>query len=118
MIPMENTKKSSNRTHNPYPPEIKSEAIALFNSCLSECGTKSKAAKHVAGLLGIGCYETVLIWARQQDIDTGITPGVTTAENEELKRLRRENAELKRANGILKAASAFFAAELDRPQSK
>ena len=52
----------------------------------------------------------------QAEIDDGSRPGVSTEESGELKRLKRENAELKRANGILKAASAFFAAELDRPQ--
>jgi len=48
-------------------------------------------------------------------VDGGVRPGTTTEESDELKRLRRENAELKRANDILKAASAFFAAEIDRP---
>lgn len=118
MIPMESTKKSPKRTHNPYPPETKSEATTLSNSCLSEYGTRSNAAKHVAGLLDIGCYETVLIWTRGQDIDAGVTPGATTSENEGLKRLRKENAGLRRTEGILKAASAIFAAGLDRPQSK
>ncbi len=53
---------------------------------------------------------------RRAEIDGCARPGVTTEESAELKRLRRENAELKRANAILKAASAFFAAEIDRPQ--
>jgi transposase len=52
---------------------------------------------------------------RQSQVDAGQRPGVTGQESAELKRLRRENAELRRANGILKAASAFSAAELDRP---
>jgi transposase len=70
----------------------------------------------VSDLLGIGTTETVRKWVRQAEIDDGSRPGVSTEESAELKRLKRENAELKRANGILKAASAFFAAELDRPQ--
>jgi transposase len=49
---------------------------------------------------------------------TGSGPGRTSEESEELRRLRRENAELKRANEILKAASAFFAAEIDRPRTR
>ena len=69
----------------------------------------------VARLLGIGTAETVRKWVRQVEVDAGQRPGATTDESAELKRLRRENAELKRANGILKAASTFFAAELDRP---
>jgi transposase len=54
---------------------------------------------------------------RQAEVDTGQRPGTTSDESAELKRLRRENAELRRANEILKAASAFFAAELDRPST-
>jgi transposase len=59
--------------------------------------------------------ETLRKWIRQSEVDGGQRPGTTSEESAELKRLRRENAELKRANEILKAASAFFAAELDRP---
>ena len=72
--------------------------------------------RHVAGLLGVGTPETVRKWCRQAAVDAGSRPGVSTDEVAEVKRLKRENAELRRANGILKAASAFFAAELDRPQ--
>ena len=49
------------------------------------------------------------------EIDAGTRPGVTREDSAELKRLKRENAELKRTNAILRSASAFFAAELDRP---
>ena len=73
------------------------------------------AMTKVAGLLGVGTPETVRKWVRQAEIDDGARPGVTTEDSAEVKRLKRENAELKRANSILKAASAFFAAELDRP---
>jgi transposase len=70
------------------------------------------AISEVARLLGVGCAETVRKWVRQEQVDGGVRPGVTTEESDELKRLRRENAELRRANAILKTASAFFAAEL------
>ena len=73
------------------------------------------AMTRVAQLLGVGTPETVRKWVRQAQVDAGARPGVTTEESAEVKRLKRENAELKRANSILKAASAFFAAELDRP---
>ena len=53
---------------------------------------------------------------RQAEVDGGARPGTTGEESAELKRLKRENAELRRANEILKAAAGFFAAELDRPQ--
>jgi transposase len=68
--------------------------------------------------LGIGTPETLRKWVRQAQVDAGQRAGTTTDESVELKRLRRENAELRRANEILKAASAFFAAELDRPFSR
>jgi transposase len=70
----------------------------------------------VAEKLGIGTAETLRKWVRQAEVDAGTRPGVTSEESAEIKRLKRENAEL-RANEILKAASAFFAAELDRPQT-
>jgi transposase len=57
--------------------------------------------------------ETVRKWVRQAEVDGGTRPGASSEESAELKRLRRENAELRRANEILKAASAFFARELD-----
>lgn len=72
------------------------------------------ACKRIGPQLGI-LPDTLRGWCRQADIDDGVAPGVTTVESEELKRLRQENAELRRANEILKTASAFFAAaELDR----
>ena len=73
------------------------------------------AMNQVSQLLGVGSGETVRKWVRQAEVDSGGRPGVTTEESAELKRLKRENAELRRANAILKAASSFFAAELDRP---
>ena len=71
----------------------------------------------VAQKLGIGTAETLRKWVRRAEVDDGRRPGVTSGELAEIKRLKREIAELRRANEILKAASAFFAAELDRPAS-
>jgi transposase len=105
---------SSNR----YPEELRKQAVDLFNSSLAEHKTRQATAKHVAGLLGVKCFDTVLTWARQAEIDSGSRAGATTEGTEELRRLRRENAELKRANAILRAASVFFAAELDRPSNR
>jgi transposase len=101
-----------------YPPEIKTQAIEMFTAGKNDFKSRMDCASHIANLLGIGCADTVLTWVRQSEVDGGQREGTTTEENEELRRLRRENAELKRANGILKAASAFFAAELDRPLNK
>jgi transposase len=68
--------------------------------------------------LGVGTAETVRKRCRQAEVDAGSRPGVSAEEAAELKRLKRENAELRRANAIVKAASAFFAAELDRPEKR
>jgi transposase len=69
----------------------------------------------VAHRLGIGSAETLRKWVRQAEVDGGSRPGVSTDESAELRKLRAEVKELRRANEILKAASSFFAAELDRP---
>jgi transposase len=71
----------------------------------------------VAVKLGVSA-ETVRKWVRRAEVDVGTRPGVTSEESAELKRLRRENAELRRANDILKAAASFFGAELDRQHKK
>lgn len=70
------------------------------------------AVESVAAKLGIGTAQTLLSWVGKDQVDTGKRPGVTTEMAEELRRLRAENRELKRANEILKTASTFFAAEL------
>ena len=77
-----------------------------------------EAIKSIASKLGIGSPETLRKWVRRSEIDTGQRPGVTSEESEKVKALKKENAELRRANEILKAASAFFAAELDRPHHR
>jgi transposase len=73
------------------------------------------AIEAVAAKLGIGCAETLRIWVRQAEVDTGQRVGVSSEEHAEIKRLKREVAELRRANEILKVTPVFFAAELDRP---
>jgi transposase len=73
------------------------------------------AIEAVAKQLGIGTPETLRKWIRQDEVDAGSRVGVTSQESADLRKLRAEVRELRRANEILKAASAFFAAELDRP---
>ena len=77
--------------------------------------TEWSAMRRIAPLLGVGTPETLRKWVRQAEVDAGARVGTTASESEELRKLRRENADLRRANSILKAASAFFAAEIDRP---
>lgn len=79
---------------------------------------ETAALQAVAGKLGTGSGETPWNWVRQHEIDTGTRPGTTTEESAQLKALKKENAELKRAHEILKAAASFFAAELDRPHTR
>lgn len=73
------------------------------------------AIESVAAKIGVSA-ETLRKWVRRAEVDSGQRPGLTTDEAAEIKRLKREVAELRRANEILKAAAAFFGAELDRPQ--
>jgi transposase len=88
--------------------------MRLVAEARPEHDTEWAAITSVAHKLGMST-ETLRKWIRQAQVDGGQRPGSTSEESAELKRLRRENAELRRANEILKAASAFFAAELDRP---
>jgi transposase len=76
---------------------------------------ESAAIKSVASKLGVTSPESLRKWLRQAEIDGGVRPGKTSEDIAEIRQLKREVAELRRANEILKAASAFFAAELDRP---
>lgn len=99
-----------------YPQELRERAVRMVAEVRDQHESEWAAIGAVAELLGVGTAETVRKWVRQGQVDAGARAGVTTEESAELKRLRRENAELKRANAILKSASVFFAAELDRPQ--
>ena len=99
-----------------YPVELRERAVRMAAEIGPEHESEWAAMSKVAQLLGVGTVETARKWCRQAQVDAGDRPGMTTEESAELKRLKRENAELKRANAILKSASVFFAAELDRPQ--
>jgi transposase len=97
-----------------YSADFRARAVRLVVEARPEHDTEWAAMTSVATKLGVSA-ETVRKWLRQSQVDAGQRPGVTGQQSAELTRLRRENAELRRANEILKAASAFFAAELDRP---
>ena len=105
----------SGSTSKRYPAELRERAVRMVAEIRDDHESDWAAMAQVAKLLGVGTPETVRKWCRQAEVDAGKRPGVTTDEAAELKRLKRENAELKRANAILRSASAFFAAELDRP---
>jgi transposase-like protein len=73
--------------------------------------------REVANQLGVH-VESVRNWVRQASIDDGEMPGVTSEDKSRIRKLEKENAELRRANEILKAAATFFGAELDRQHKK
>jgi transposase len=98
-----------------YSEREKADAMRLVRQLRKELGTDHGTVKRVAEQLGYG-VESVRVWVNQADIDEGARPGVTSAEAERVKALEQEVRELRRANAILRSASAFFAAELDRPQ--
>jgi transposase len=98
-----------------YTPEEKAQAVRLVRQMRAERGMDQGCVQRVADQLGYGT-ESVRSWVKQADIDEGLSAGTTTAEAERIKALEQEVKELRRANAILKSASAFFAAELDRPQ--
>ncbi|MGQ0368097.1 transposase [Leucobacter sp. Z1108] len=100
-----------------FPPEFRQRALRMLEESIPEHETEYAAIRHVSMKLGVG-PETLRKWRRRAEIDSGVRPGVTSEESVELKRLKRENAELRRANEILRTASAFFAAELDRPMTR
>jgi transposase len=78
----------------------------------AEYSSEWAAMQSVSRKLGVGA-ETLRKWVRRSEIDTGARPGLSTDERQKMKELEREVKELRRANEILKAASLFFATELD-----
>jgi transposase len=100
---------------SPYPAEVRERAVRMVFEQAGQYPTQWAAICSIADK--IGCTsETLRKWVRKAEVDGGHRPGTTTVEAEELKALRREVKELRRANDILRKASAYFAqAELDRP---
>jgi transposase len=100
-----------------FSPEQKARAVRMVLEGQSEYPSQWAAIESVAAKVGVSS-ETLRKWVRRVEVDGGQRAGLTTEEAAEIKRLKRENAELRRANEILKAAAAFFGAELDRPQQR
>ena len=103
-----------------YPEEMRDRALRLVQDLLADPEVEisiTGACSKVGQQLGIN-RDTLRGWVKQAEIDAGAKPGLSTNDRRRLVELERENRELRRANAILKTASAFFAAELDRPSPR
>jgi len=97
-----------------YPAEVRERAVRMVFEHAGEYDSQWSAIVSIAGK--IGCSpETLRRWVRRAEVDTGLREGLTSADRSRMKELERENRELRRANEILRKASAYFAqVELDR----
>jgi transposase len=109
---MKNGTGSSNPSQRRYSPELKERAVRMVLALRAETGERHGSIKRVADQLDVG-VESLRSWVNRHEVDHGERPGTTTADTQRIKALEQENRELRRANEILKAASAFFARELD-----
>jgi transposase-like protein len=104
-------------TSKRYPVEVRERAVRMVFDHEDEYDSQWAAISSIAGKLGM-TPETLRKWVRRAETDEGRRPGLSTSERERVKELEKENRELRRANEILKAAAAFFGAELDRKQKR
>lgn len=95
-----------------HPTEVRDRSVRMVLDRLKDYPSVSAAAKDLGPKLNVGA-ETLRKWVMQAQADTGAMPGATTEQLAEMARLKRENAELRETNEILKAAASFFARELD-----
>ena len=98
-----------------YSEELKDRATRMACEARRDPDSSRGAIKRIADQLGVH-PEALRNWVRQAEIDGGVRPGTTSEDADRIAALERENRELRRAHTILKQASAFFAAEIDRPQ--
>lgn len=107
----------STKNHHPaqrrYPTEIRDRGVRMVHELRRQDPADHGVITRVARQLDVG-VESLRTWVRQAEVDAGARPGTTTADQAEVDELRREVKELRRANEILRAAAAFFGAELDR----
>lgn len=106
-----------NNTSKRYPAEVRERAVRMVLEHEGEYDSQWAAISSVAQKLSMTA-ETLRKWVRTAEIDGGLRAGVSTEERARIKELEKENRELRRANEILKAAAAFFGAELDRKQRR
>ncbi len=95
-----------------YPDELRERAVRMVFEMRERTGQRKGALARVGEQLGIN-PETLRNWVNAAEVDAGQRPGTTTEDRQRIAELERENRELRRANEILKTASAFFARELD-----
>ena len=112
---MPREKSPGRPTTRRYTEAEKDQAVRLVRQLREELGTEHGTVQRVANQLGYG-VESVRKWVKRADVDEGVKPGRSSEDAARMKALEQENRELKRANEILRKASAYFAqAELDRP---
>jgi transposase len=95
-----------------HPLEVRDRSVRMVLDRLANYPSVSAACRDLAPKLNIGT-ETLRKWVMQAQVDVGVMPGATSEQLAEMGRLKRENAELRETNDILKAAASFFARELD-----
>ena len=100
-----------------HSPEVRERAVRMVLEHRGEHASQWAAIVSIAAKIGCTA-QTLNEWIKKADVDSGRRPGVTSEERERLKALERENRELRKANEILKAASVFFAKELDPTRPK
>ena len=108
---------TTNSSQRRYPPELKERAVRMVLDLRQADPGDHGVINRVARQLGVG-DQSLRTWVAQAEIDGGIRPGITSAEQTEITELRKEVRELRRANDILQAAASFFGAELDRRSKK
>ena len=106
---MEGTKHPSSHR---YPPELRERAVRMVLEAIEQSGERHGVIARVARQLGVG-DQSLSSWVKQAEVDQGKRAGVSTEDKLRIAQLERANRELRRANEILKSASAFFARELD-----
>lgn len=100
-----------------YPPELRERAVRMVQESFDRGDQRFGTVTRIATQLGIG-PESLRKWVVQAEVDRGQRPGTTTEDQRRIAELERDNRELRRANETLRSASAFVAAELDRPQRR
>jgi len=100
-----------------YPRELRERSVALVFEQVGQYSSQWGAIRSISAKVGVTA-ETLRRWVRQAERDVGVRSGPTSVETERIRELERENRELRRATEILKAASVFFARELDPRQPR